>query len=173
VSSLAFWKAVVADKSNFLERVIARLEEFGISYCVIGGVAMNAYADPVVTQDLDIVLATADLGRARELLNEFRIEEFEDSVNVYDPGSKLQVQVQKDPELGDLLERAERREVLDLVLPVAAPEDLIRFKVAAALEPTRRASKRQKDLADISRLIEMFPNPRAGLPQEVRRRLVE
>lgn len=163
----------MADKSNSLERVIDRLEESRLSYCVIGGVAVNAYADPVVTQDLDIVLATAELGRAREPLKEFRIEEFEHSVKVYDPGSKLQVQIQKDAELGQLLERAERREVLDLMLPVASPEDLVRLKVAAALEPTRRASKRQQDLADISRLVEAFPELRAGLPDEITRRLVE
>lgn len=79
VSSVAFWKAVVADRSNFLERVIAVLEESGIGYCVIDGAAVNAYAEPVVTQDLDIVSATAELRRARELFQEFRIEEFDTS----------------------------------------------------------------------------------------------
>lgn len=35
MSSLAFWKAVVQDKSNFLERVIALLEENNVRYCVM------------------------------------------------------------------------------------------------------------------------------------------
>ncbi len=168
MSSLAFWKAVVQDKSNFLERVLALIEDAGYSYCVIGGVAVNAYAEPVITQDLVIVLAVEDLPAARKLLErEFRVDEFEHSLNVYDPGSKLQVQIQRDPLLSEILPRAERQIVLDLELPVAAPEDLLRLKVAAALEPTRRASKRQKDLADISRLVEAFPDLRPSLPPAI------
>lgn len=174
MSSLAFWKAVVQDKSNFLERVLELIEGAGFPYCVIGGVAVNAYADPVVTQDLDIVLAVEDLPAARGLLErEFRMEEFEHSLNVYDPGSKLQVQIQKDPLLSEILARAARQVVMDLELPVAAPEDLLRLKVEAALEPTRRASKRQKDLADISRLLESHPELRAQLPEAITERLVE
>ncbi|MFN0146581.1 MAG: hypothetical protein ACKVT1_08730 [Dehalococcoidia bacterium] len=48
MGELAFWKAVVADTSNFLERVIQLLEENGVRYCVIGGVAVNAYVTPVL-----------------------------------------------------------------------------------------------------------------------------
>ena len=59
MSALAFWKAMVGDKSNFLERVVSLLRESDIKFCVIGGVAVNAYAESALTQDLDIVLATA------------------------------------------------------------------------------------------------------------------
>jgi len=172
VSSLAFWKAVVADKSNFLERVLGLIESAGFRYCVVGGVAVNAYADPVVTQDLDIVLAIEDLEKARQLLAlEFRVEEFEHSLNVYDPGSRLQVQFQKDPQLGDLLARATRREVMGLEMPVAAPGDLIRMKVAAASDKTRRASERQNDLTNIVRLIEVFPELENAVPEAIKVRL--
>ena len=165
---------MVQDRSNFLERVIGLLEESGFDYCVIGGVAVNAYAEPVVTQDLDLVLSRADLAPARVLLEKhFKVQEFEHSLNVYDPGSKLQVQLQKDPRIEGLLDRAERRDVMDLVIPVASPHDLLRLKIAAALEPTRRASKRQKDLADISRLVEVYPELRAQLPDEIRSKLVQ
>jgi hypothetical protein len=44
--------------------------------------------------------------------------------------------------------------------------------VWAALDPARRASKRQKDLADISRLIEAFPELRSQVPDELLSRLV-
>lgn len=172
VSSLAFWKAVVADKSNFLERVLDLIESAGFSYCVVGGVAVNAYADPVVTQDLDIVLAIEDLEKARQLLaREFRVEEFEHSLNVYDRGSRLQVQFQKDPKLGDLLGRATRRDVMGLEMPIAAPGDLIRMKVAEASNETRRASKRQKDLTDIVRLLEVFPELEQAFPDPIKVRL--
>jgi hypothetical protein len=171
-ASLDFWKAVVDDKSNFLERVLAILDENGVRYCVIGGVAVNAYADPVVTQNLDIVVATDQMEFATQLLSQsFRIHAFPYSLNVYDPGSKLQVQLQRRPELAAFLGRAQLREVMDLILPVAAPEDLLAAKVDAALEPTRRASKRLKDFADIARLVEAFPELMEGLPEEVRSRI--
>ena len=46
---------------------------------------------------------------------------------------------------------------LGLRLPVAAVEDLLRAKTCSAQEPTRRRSKRQKDLVDIARLVEARP----------------
>lgn len=174
MSSLAFWKAVVEDRSDFLERVIGLLEGAGIRYCVIGGVGVNAYADPIVTQDLDIIVATDQIETARRLLErEFQLREFEHSLNVYDPGSKLQVQVQLDADLGDVVGRAETKEVMDLRLPVAQPADLIRMKVAAAMEETRRGSKRAKDILDLARLAMAFPELLDQVPLELRGRVEE
>ncbi len=158
----------MSDHSNFLERVIGLLEKNEVRYCVIGGVGVSAYAEPIVTQDLDIVIAAEDLERARVLLEgEFRVKEFEHSLNVYDPGSKLQVQVQRGEEFAGYPARATVREVMDLRLPIADPQDLLTSKIAAAREPTRRASKHLKDLADIARLVESFPDLRAGLPADI------
>jgi len=172
MSALAFWRAVVEDHSNFLGRVIQLLEDEGISYCVIGGVGVNAYAEPVVTLDLDLVLASDDLARARSILGrEFRVREFEHSFNVYDPGSKLQVQIQLDPNLSQYVERAEVRDVLGLPLPVASPADLLASKAAAAMEPRRRPSKRGKDLLDLARLTDVFPELRSTLPPELAERI--
>jgi uncharacterized protein (DUF1786 family) len=137
MSSLRFWQAVVQDKSDFLPRVTSVLEGSGVRYCVIRGFGVNAYSDTfVVTEDLDIVVAVDDLVRARELFErEFRVRVFEHSLTVYDPDSKIQVRVQLHPDVPEAETRAERRLVSDLVLPVAALTDLIRLKVAAALEP--------------------------------------
>lgn len=41
-----FWRIVVVDESEFLDRILALLEERGIRYCAIGGQAVNAYAEP-------------------------------------------------------------------------------------------------------------------------------
>jgi hypothetical protein len=64
------------------------------------------------------------------------------------------------------------REVLGLRLPVASLEDVLQGKLWAALDPDRRASKRQKDLADIARLLEAHPSLRQRVPAEVRARLL-
>jgi hypothetical protein len=42
----AFWKLVTLDRSDFLESLIALLEENGVRYCVIGGQGVNAYVEP-------------------------------------------------------------------------------------------------------------------------------
>lgn len=172
MGALAFWKAVVDDKSNFLERVVALLAEHGIRYCVIDGVGVNAYAEPMVTQDLDIIIAADQIEYVRGLMEErFKVREFEHILNVYDPDSGLQVQVQRDPALSEIVGRARTYTVMELAVPVAAPEDLIELKVAAAREPKRRGSKRQKDLADIVRLVEAFPELRDRIPADVSERL--
>ena len=174
MGALAFWKAVVSDRSNFLERMIAMLEDNGIRYCVIGGVGVNAYAEPIVTLDLDVVVAADQLDRVRELAAAaFKTREFPYSFNVYDPDSKLQVQIQLRPEMAPLVDRARVRDVMDLQLPVAAPDDLLRAKIEAAIEPTRRPSKRGKDFIDIARLLTTFPELRPLVPAEIWPRVQE
>ncbi|MGK2966074.1 MAG: hypothetical protein ACSLFM_10790 [Tepidiformaceae bacterium] len=164
----------MSDRSGFLERVIAALNDAGVQYCVIGGTGVNAFADPVVTLDLDVAVATADLARATAVLGrDFRVREFEHSLNVYDPDSALQVQVQLHPRYGRFPGSANEQEVLGLRLPVARPEDLLKGKIWAYSDSAPWASKRQKDLADIARLLEAFPDLRAQVPDAVLSRLVE
>ena len=62
--------------------------------------------------------------------------------------------------------------MLGLSLPVAAVEDVLLGKVWAAQDPKRRPSKRQKDLADISRLLEAHPELRPAVPHDVLARLI-
>jgi hypothetical protein len=50
--------------------------------------------------------------------------------------------------------------VMDYEMKVASIEDVLQGKVWAYSDKTRRASKRQKDLADIFRLIEESPRLR-------------
>jgi hypothetical protein len=61
--ALQFWKAVTMDRSDFLERVLAVLEPF--DFCVIDGVAVNAYSAPVVTEDVHIAIAIRDASNKR------------------------------------------------------------------------------------------------------------
>ena len=101
MKALAFWKAVCLDEDNLLERVTRLLEQGEVAYCVIGGQGVNAYAEPVVSLDLDVVVATADLGRVEELLGssgpEVNVTRFPHSVNVSMSGSDLRVQFRTDP----------------------------------------------------------------------------
>jgi hypothetical protein len=172
MQALAFWKTITVDQSNLLERLMALLSEHEIRYCVIGGQAVNAYAEPVVSLDLDLVIAVDQMSQAESLLKSFRVERIPHSLNVSLAGSDLRVQIQTDPRYAGFVEHAAEREVLGLKLPVADLEDVLRGKVWAALDPTRRGSKRQKDLADIARLLENYPQLRAQVPPEILSRLV-
>jgi hypothetical protein len=163
----------VADQSDFLSRVIGLLNEQGIRYCVLGGQGVNAYAEPVVSLDLDIVIAVDQLPKVEQLLGrEFRIDRFPHSLNVSAAGSDLRVQIQTDPRYEAFLARATVRDILGLPLPVASVEDVLQGKIWAVLDPTRRPSKRQKDLADIARLLEAYPELRQSVPADVLARLV-
>jgi len=52
---------------------------------------------------------------------------------------------------------------------VASLEDVLQGKIWAYLDEDRRKSKRQKDLADIARLVEAFPCLAERLPEEIRK----
>jgi hypothetical protein len=77
-----------------------------------------------------------------------------------------------DARYAPFVDRATVRTVLGVALPVAAIEDVLQGKVWAVEDPTRRASKRQKDLADIARLLEQRPDLRASVPGVVLDRLL-
>jgi hypothetical protein len=62
--------------------------------------------------------------------------------------------------------------VLGLQLPVASVEDLLQGTLLPVLDTSRRPSKRQKDLADIARLLEAYPALHSRVPAEIRERLV-
>ena len=165
MQSSSYWKAVLLDRDNFLDRILNFLKSSGVRFCVIGGTGVNAYADPVVTEDLDIVVAAEEIEALETALaRDFKVRRFPHSINVSAPPAKLQLQIQTDPRYFDYVERAETRNVMDFLLPVARIDDLLQGKVWAAMDPERRRSKRQKDLADIARILEGFPNLRDGLP---------
>jgi predicted nucleotidyltransferase len=173
MQALAYWKAVTADRSEFLDRLVAMLAGAGIRYCVIGGQGVNAYVEPVVSLDLDLAVATSDLARTESLLaGEFQVKRFPHSIKVVAPGSDLRVQLQTDPRYAPFVEGASPREILGLELPVATVEAVMQGKVWAALDPGRRASKRQKDLADIARLLEAYPELRRMVPEPLLARLI-
>lgn len=173
MQALDFWKAITVDRSNLLERLIGLLSAHNFTYCVIGGQAVNAYADPLVSLDLDLVVAVEQIAQLEAVLPaEFAVRRFPHSLNISLPGSDLRVQIQTDPRYATFPERAAPREVLGLVLPVADIQDVLRGKVWAAQDSTRRPSKRQKDLADIARLIEAYPELRQQVPADILARLI-
>lgn len=169
----AFWRAVTMDHAGLMDEMLGRLADQRVDYCVIGGQAVNAYVEPLVSLDLDLVVATRAVDALlASLPAHVTIERFPHSINLSDPDSDLRMQLQLDPRYAEFLPRASERLVLGRTMRVAAVEDVLSGKIWAASDPTRRASKRQKDLADIARLIERHPDLRLRVPQAILDRLI-
>ena len=101
-----FQKEVTGDQSDFLDRFLALLARLKIDYCVIDDLAVNAYAEPVVTLDCDIVVVAARLPELeKELRAQFRVESFAHSLNVSASGSDVRVQIQTDARYQSFLPR--------------------------------------------------------------------
>jgi hypothetical protein len=167
-----FLNAVAAAKEDVLQLFLDALSRRGVDYCVIGGLAVNAYAEPVVSLDLDIVVATGELeGICKAVESHFKIERFAHSVNLRTAKSDLRIQLQTDHRYQDFVPRGSARTVLGYTMRVASVEDVLQGKIWAYLDEERRRSKRQKDLADIARLVEAHPSLVEKLPESVRKHL--
>jgi hypothetical protein len=165
VRARELWKTVVADGTDFLDSLVALLDRHHVRYCLIGGQAVNAYVEPLVSLDLDLAVAVDQLPAVEDLLRqEFLVEPFAHSLNVTQPGSDLRVQIQTDPRYGPFVDRAAVREVLGMALPVGSLADVLQGKIWAATDPGRRPTKRRKDLLDIERLIDAYPDLRSQVP---------
>jgi hypothetical protein len=172
MKAATFWSLVVSDESEFLDRILALLAEAGIKYCLIGGQAVNAYVEPVVSLDLNVAVTLNQIAVAEEIPGRaFQVERFAHSVNVSEPGSDLRVQVQTDPRYAAFVEHAEVRSVLGRDVPVARIEDVLQRKVWAASDPARLPGNRLKDFADIARILESRPDLSTLVPDDIRSRL--
>src|SRR5207248_2851690 len=56
-----FVRRIANGKKDLLQEFLDILRTNKIPYCIIGGLAVNAYAEPVVSLDLDVVIATAEI----------------------------------------------------------------------------------------------------------------
>jgi len=167
-----FTNKVTNSQEDFLQDVLDLLEERSVPYCIIGGLAVNAYAEPVVSLDLDLVVTSDRVDELVETLEQrFPVHRFLHSITVSSPSSDLRVRIQTDPKYQGFIARASRRMILGYEVSVAALEDVLQGKVWAFYDPTRRPSKRQKDLADIMRLVETHPHLIALLPEPLREQI--
>lgn len=165
-----FMRKVANGKQDILQRFIDLLKKLKIDYCVIGGLAVNAYVEPVVSLDLDVIVVTKDLDRLLKAAEKiFKEEKFPHSINLALAKSDLRIQIQTDSRYQPFIQYASLEEVMGYKLKVARLEDVLQGKVWAYLDEQRRASKRQKDLADILRIIESYPKLKPLLPESIKK----
>ena len=162
--SEAEFLAGITGRSDDLIRVVAALRHTSQPFCLIGGLAVNHYVEPVVTLDADFAI-TAAVGVSEALSAAgFAVELHAHSINAVLPGSRLRIQITINSRYGSFPSRATEAEVFGVRLPVAALEDLVQGKLWAATDSTRRSSKRAKDEADLLRICESYPHMLPQIP---------
>ena len=125
---------------NDFQATVELLERLGEPWCLIGGLAINVYCEPVYTSDADfiVVISQLELVCAELAGLGFTISKLRFSVNAQLPGSSLIVQFTTDPRYQDFLARATPDgEVLGVQCRVAALTDLFQGKLWAAAAPAQ------------------------------------
>lgn len=150
-------------------RMIDALERADISWCAIGGVAVNHWAvEPMVTQDVDFVVVTEAIELCVQSLEEagFTAETFPWSIN-FKGRSHVSLQLSTELFYESFPSRSVAADVHGILMRVASLEDTLKGKIKAWSTSERRQSKRIKDLADIARMIEAHPDLWSSLPDEL------
>ncbi len=154
---------------------IVRILNQDSGWCLIGGLAVNCYVEPVYTLDADIVVVSSDLPEIRNELEraDFSVEEFPPSLNASMAGSDLRIQLTTDPRYQDFLTSTTVHEVLGQKVPVASLANVVRGKIWAWGDDSRRLSKRKKDELYLIRIAEKYPELRGMMPPMIIQQIEE
>jgi hypothetical protein len=168
------YDSVTNGGAGHFAEAVAILDRNG-PWCLIGGLAVNHYVEPVYTLDADLVLVSENLEAARAAFTAagFIVQAFAHSINARKPGSKLTLQFTTESRYQAFVENAERGEILGCLVPIATLPDLIQGKVWAWMDPNRRLSKHKKDELDLIRIAENFPEVRPLIPGEISSQIKE
>jgi hypothetical protein len=166
------FEAVTGSGSSDFGLIVSILSRRG-AWCLIGGLAVNCYVEPVYTLDADIVVAASELPAVKDELIDagFSVEEFPHSLNARMPKSDLRIQFSLDPRYQEFVNDTTIRDVLGQQVPVASLANVVRGKIWAWSDERRRLSKRKKDELDLIRISEAYPDFHDLMPAEIRRQL--
>ncbi len=170
MTAKTFINNIANGKSDVIQWLLNLLDKLKIDYCVIGGLAVNAYVEPVVSLDLDVVVTVDEIEKLlAEAGKSFTIEKFPHSINLKSDSSDLRIQLQTDKRYQEFIARGMVKDVMGYKMKVASVEDIFLGKTWAYADSQRRMSKRQKDLADLYRLIEAYPNLKELVTEEMKK----
>jgi hypothetical protein len=112
----------------------------------------------MVTQNVDLVVATESIERAVKLLEGvgFTSERFTWSIN-FRGHSKISIQLSTEDFYREFPSRSVPADIHGILMRVASLEDTLQGKIKAWKDTERRQSKKLKDLGDIARLVESPP----------------
>lgn len=168
------FEAVTGSGSTDFATLVAILNRRG-AWCLIGGLAVNCYVEPVYTLGADLVaIASALPAIKKDLLDGgFAVAEFPHSLNAQMAKSDLRIRLTPDPRYQSFLNDTTFREVLGQQVPVASLANVVRGKLWAWRDTGRRLSKRKKDELDLIGILEKYPESRDLMPPEIKTQMDE
>ena len=128
-----FYDWQTAGGTDDVMRLVDCLERADIPWCAIRGVAVNHWAaEPMVTQDVDFVVATETVEHTIQILSEagFKPERFAWSVN-FTGHSRVSLQLSTEDFYREFPSRSVPADVHGILLRVASLEDTLAGKVKA------------------------------------------
>lgn len=152
----------MTEELQLLRDIVTRLDAAGIDYMLTGSVALNCYAQPRMTRDIDLVVAfyLKDAERIHDILGQdYYVSEHAAREAVSNQGSfnaihqttlikvDFMVRKQEDYRVHEFTRR-HRLKVADFEVWVVSKEDLILSKLHWA-----RESHSERQLADVENLI--------------------
>ncbi len=152
----------MTEELQLLRDIVTRLEAAGIDYMLTGSVALNCYAQPRMTRDIDLVVAFClkDVARIHDILgqdyyvSEEAAREAVSSQSCFNAIHQItlikvdfMVRKQEDYRLHEFTRRI-RLKVADFEVWVVSKEDLILSKLHWA-----RESLSERQLADVENLV--------------------
>ena len=170
-----FYDWQTAGGTDDVMRLVDCLERADIQWCAIGGIAVNHWAvEPMVTQDVDLVVATESIERAVKLLEDvgFTSGRFTWSIN-FRGHSKVSIQLSTEDFYREFPSRSVPADIHGILMRVASLEDTLQGKIKAWKDTERRQSKKLKDLGDIARLVENHPRLWESLGADLKEIIVQ
>jgi hypothetical protein len=152
----------MTEELQLLRDIVGRLDAAGIEYMLTGSVALNCYAQPRMTRDIDLVVAfyLKDAERIQEILGQdYYVSEHaareavahQSSFNAIHQASLIKVDFmvrkREDYRLHEFTRR-QRLKLTDFEVWIVSKEDLILSKLHWALD-----SQSERQLADVENLI--------------------
>lgn len=168
-----FYNRVTNSNIDIIHEFLQLLHKSKISYCVIGGVAVNAYCEPILTLDFDCAIILEQVERIRAELKRkgFQVKTPPHTFEVRHPASDVRIQIQRDKRYQEFIKNAKLHKVLGYTMRVDRKEDILMGKIWAYSDPDRDELKRDKDLFDIKRLVRTYSNLKALLNEELKKKL--
>ncbi len=162
------FESVTGSGSSDFARLVRILNQHG-PWCLIGGLAVNCYVEPVYTLDADIVIVSRELEPIKPELGAagFVLQEFPHSLNATMPGSQFRIQLRLEQRYQEFLKSATVTSILSTDVFVTSLPNIVRGKIWAWSDQERRPTKRKKDELDLMRILEAYPELRDMMPREI------
>ena len=152
-----------------VSRLVAALEEREISWCMIGGLAVNHWAlETMFSEDVDLVIVPEDIAEAAKILREFDFDESRSAHSISFKGkSKITIRLHTADKYFVFPAEAVAAEVHGIAMRVADLESILNESLSAYLDLSRKPTKRMQDLLEISRMLEAHPYIAGLIPSEI------